>query len=126
MNMIIKMNSKKFLFFIFLSIFAIIGGTITTLMSPTKISLNGLYLILAGIGLFFLTLSASTKDQKSFERWSIFSGIFYGIALLCGSLISFRYGQTVTAKIILLCGVIVISLTISSIVSVLRRGKQHV
>jgi hypothetical protein len=126
MRVIIKRNSKKFLFLLFLSIFAIIGGTITTVTTPTKISLDGLYLILAGIGLFFLTLSASTKDQKSFERWSIFSGIFYGIALLCGSLISFRYGQTVTAEIILLCGVIVISLTISSIVSVLRRGKQHV
>ena len=98
---------------------------ITTIKTPMNLSVSGLYLILAGIGLFFLVLSISTKDQKSVRTWAIYSGIFYGIALLCGSLISFRSGHIITAKIVALCGTFVILLTLYSIISTLRRGKQH-
>lgn len=125
MRIVLKRNSKIFLLLFFSSIFAIIGGIITTIKTPMNLSVSGLYLILAGIGLFFLVLSISTKDQKSVRTWAIYSGIFYGIALLCGSLISFRSGHIITAKIVALCGTLVILLTLYSIISTLRRGKQH-
>ncbi len=121
MRMIIKRNSKGFLVLFFGSIFIIIGGIVTTVTALMDSAVNGIYLILAGIGLLLLTLSISTTDKKSFEVLSIYSGIFYGVALLCGSLMSFKSGHVIMAKIIALCGIFVICLTLYSIVLIFRR-----
>jgi len=121
MRMIIKRNSKGFLVLFFGSIFIIIGGIVTTVTAPMDSVVNGIYLILAGIGLLLLTLSISTTDKKSFEVLLIYAGIFYGVALLCGSLILFKSGHVIMAKIIALCGIFVICLTLYSIVSIFRR-----
>ena len=121
MRIVLKRNSKIFLLLFFSSIFAIIGGIITTIKTPMNLSVSGLYLILAGIGLFFLVLSISTKDQKSVRTWAIYSGIFMVLHFFVG-LISFRSGHIITAKIVALWDIVIL-LTLYSIISTL--GGKH-
>lgn len=124
MRTIIKRNSKHFLILFFCAIVIIIGGIVTSITTPMNSLVNGLYLILAGVGLLLLTLSISTTDYKSFEALSVYSGIFYGVALLCGSLLSFKSDHVIMAKIVALCGIFVICLTLYSIVSIFKKRSS--
>ena len=124
MRKTIKRNSKKFLILFFCAIFTIIGGIVISVTTPIASLVNGLYLILAGFGLLLLTLSISTTDKKSSEALSICSGLFYGVALLCGSLISFKSDHVIMPKIVALCGIFVICLTLYSIVLIFKRRSS--
>jgi hypothetical protein len=123
MRVKIKRNSKTFLFLIFSSILPIIKGMITIAVSQMNSILTESYLILAGFGLFLLTLSVSTDNKKSSEQWSIFGYIFFSAAFFCASYLSFQSDNLIIAQIIALCGTSLLLLTAYSIILIYRRRE---
>lgn len=122
MRNVIKRNSKKFLFLILCSVGAVLGGILNLLLSIGGF-LESLYLILAGIGLFLLAYAASIVDEERHHQMVIYSYFIYAISLFIGGYMSFIYGHMFTAKVLGICGVLVVVFTIFSKISLENRRK---